>query len=120
MRVGDDREVPYAIARHVMERVSRDKRIVRSTLFSSLEGLHMAEHEGTPIQILEGYFAKRMQEGALRAKDPHLAARFFLFAVSFYVTDIYIKFFGEPLVVSDKEAAWTLADMFMDRLLPLE
>jgi len=28
----------------------------------------MTEHERTPIQIMEGYFARRMQEGALRAR----------------------------------------------------
>ena len=78
MRADDDREVLYTIARHIMEHVGRDKRIVRLTLFSRLEGLHTAEHVGTPIQILEDYFSKRMQQGALRAKDPRLAARFFL------------------------------------------
>lgn len=118
MRAGDDREVLYTIARHIMEHVGRDKRIVRLTFFSSLEGLRMADHERTPIRILEEYFAKRMQEGALRAKDPHLAARFFLFAVFLYVTDMHMNLFGESLGISDDEAAWTLADIFMDGLLP--
>ena len=120
MRAGDDRKVLYTIARHIMEHVGRDKRIVRLALFSSLEGLHLAEHEQTPIQILEGYLAGRMQEGALRAKDPHLAARFFMFAVFLYVTDINMNLVGEPLAANDEEAAWTLADIFMDGLLPRE
>ena len=120
MRAGDDRKVLYTIARHIMEHVGRDKRIVRLALFSSLEGLHLAEHEQTPIQILEGYLAGRMQEGALQAKDPHLAARFFMFAVFLYVTDINMNLVGEPLAANDEEAAWTLADIFMDGLLPRE
>ncbi len=120
MRAGDDRQVLYTIARHIMEHVGRDKRIVRLTFFSSLEGLHTAENVRTPIRILEDYFAKRMQEGALRAKDPHLAARFFLFAVFLHVTDIHMNLDGEPLVISDDEAAWNLADIFMDGLLPRE
>jgi len=120
MRAGDDRQVLYTIARHIMEHVGHDERIVRLTLFNSLEGLHIAEHGRTPIQILEGYFDKRMQQGALRAKDPHLAARFFLFAVFLYVTDKQTNFAGEPLAASDEEAAWTLADIFMEGLLPRE
>jgi TetR/AcrR family transcriptional regulator len=118
MRAGDDREVLYTIARHIMEHVGRDKRIVRLTFFSSLEGLKMAEHESTPILILEGYLARRVEEGALRVKDPRLAARFFLFAVFLYVSDKHVHFVGEPLEISDEDAARALADMFMDGLLP--
>ncbi len=120
MHKGDDRQVLYTIARHIMDHVGRDKRIVRLTLFNSLEGLQIAEHVRGPIQILEDYFAERMQQGALRAKDPHLTARFFMYAVFLYVTDIHTSFAGEPLVASNEEAAWTLADIFMDGLLPRE
>jgi TetR/AcrR family transcriptional regulator len=120
MRAGDDREVLYTIARHIMEHVGHDERIVRLTLFSSLEGLHPADHVRTPIHILESYFAKRMQEGALRYKNPHLTARFFLFAVFMYVSDINKSISGNLQAVSDEDAARNLADIFMDGLLPRE
>ncbi|MFH1034544.1 MAG: helix-turn-helix domain-containing protein [Pseudomonadota bacterium] len=120
MQAGDDREVLYIIARHIMEHVGCDERIVRLTFFSSLEGLRMAEHQSTPIQILEGYFAKRKQEGALQAKDPRLAARFFMFALFLYVSDIHMNFAGSPLGIINEEAARNLADLFMDGLVPRE
>lgn len=120
MQAGDDRAVLYTLARHIMEHGRRDERIVRLTFYSSLEGLRMAEHESSPIEILEGYLARRMEEGALRARDPRLAARFFLFAVFLYVSDIHMQFAGTPLPVSDEEAARALVDMCLEGLLPRE
>ena len=120
IRAGNDREVLYTMAHHIMEHVGRDKRIVRLTFFSNLEGLNMDEHETTPIQIMESYFATRITEGGLRAKDPRLAARFFMFAVFLYISDIQMNWAGEALDVSNEEAARSLVDIFMDGLLPRE
>lgn len=118
LAASDDREVLFTLARHIMEHGRRDERIVRLTLFSGLEGLAMVEHESTPIKTLEAYFKRRMKEGALKNMDPRLAARFFLFAVFLYVSDMHLKFAGPPVKASDSKAARCLVDIFMEGLKP--
>jgi len=118
MAVDDDHEVLYQLARHVIEHGRRDGRIVRLNLFSGLEGMGMAKGESTPVQALEDYLLRRMKEGGLRKMDARLAARYFMYAVFLYVSDIQLKLTGPPSQVSDHEAAEALVDVFLGGLLP--
>ncbi len=118
MEAGDDRGVFYILARHVMEHGRKDERIVRLNLFGGLEGMSMSNDESGPMEILESYLKRRMKEGALKQTDPKLAARFFMYTVFFYVSEIHLKLTGPPLETSDDEAANTMVDLFMEGLLP--
>lgn len=118
MAAEDDREVLYVLARHIMEHSRHDERIVRLNLFSGLEGRGMPEREGTPMRLLEGYLRQRITKGALKQMDPSLAARFYLYAVFLYISDIHLKLTGSLPKVSDQEAARALADVFLEGLLP--
>jgi TetR/AcrR family transcriptional regulator len=120
MAANDTRAVLYILARHVMEHGRRDERIVRLNLYSGLEGLNTEYEELEPMLILENYLERRMAEGALRKTDPRLAARFFLYTVFFYMSEIHLKLTGPPLDVSDDQAAETVVDLFMEGLLPRE
>lgn len=118
MAADNDREVLYVLASHIMEHARHDERIVRLTLFSGLEGNGMIEHESAALQLLEQYLRRRMDNGALRALDASLAARFFLYGVFLYVADIHMQLTGPSPRVEVDEAAETLVDIFMKGLLP--
>lgn len=120
MAAKDDRRVLYVLALHVMEHGRRDERIVRLNLYSGLEGINTASDELEPILVLEKYLKRRMEEGALRKTDPHLAARFFMYTVFFYMSEIHLKLAGPPMEISDEEAAATMVDLYMQGLLPRE
>lgn len=114
----DDRGVLYVLAKHIMENCRRDGRIVRLALFSGLEGRGRSEQERIALQVLTGYFQRRMDEGALKAMDPGLAARFFLFSVFMYSSDIHLHLTESAPPVEDSQAAETLTDIFLNGLLP--
>lgn len=118
MLANDDRAVLYTLARHVMEHGRKDPRIVRLNLYSGLEGMSESKDESGPIDILENYLKRRMAEGGLKQRDPRLAARFFLYTVFFYVSEIHLKLTGPPLDISDDQAAASLVDLFLEGLLP--
>lgn len=118
MLANDDRAVLYTLARHVMEHGRKDPRIVRLNLYSGLEGLSESKDESGPIDILENYLKRRMAEGGLKQRDPRLAARFFLYTVFFYISEIHLKLTGPPLDISDDQAAANLVDLFLEGLLP--
>jgi TetR/AcrR family transcriptional regulator len=120
MAANDDRQVLYVLALHVMEHGRRDERIVRLNLYGGLEGINTASDELEPMLILEKYLERRMEEGALRKTDPHLAARFFLYTVFFYMSEIHLKLAGPPLEMSDEGVAAAMVDLYMQGLLPRE
>ena len=118
MSAGDDHQVLFLLARHVIKHCIRDERIVRLTLFSGMEGMGFEEHEDATVKTLQDYLTRRMAGGHLRDTDPGLAARFFIYAVFMYVGDIHLKLTGTPAPVDEDQAAKALADIFMQGLRP--
>ena len=118
MQAKDDRKVLYVLARHVMEHGREDRRIVRLNLYNGLEGINPDKDKSGPIDILENYLRQRMEEGGLKKGDPHLAARFFMYQVFFYVSEIQLKLTGPPLDINDDQAASAMVDFFLEGLLP--
>jgi TetR/AcrR family transcriptional regulator len=116
MTAGDDRQVLYLLALHIIGHSRRDERIVRLTLYSGLEGGELARHEDSVVQMLEDYLAKRMETGALMRTNPALTARYFLYSAFIYAGDTHLKIASPPTAVSDEEAAKVLADIFMQGL----
>jgi TetR/AcrR family transcriptional regulator len=117
MAAGDDREVFRALASHVMMHGRNDERIVRLTLFSGLEGLDWY-NDTSPLPMLEEYIQKRIDEGAFRKVNPAWAARYFMYAAFFYVSDLHMKLTGPLPGGGDKAAAEALVDIFLGGLLP--
>jgi AcrR family transcriptional regulator len=83
----DDRTFLEALGRKFFERHEQDSTFMRLLLFSALEGHELSDMFFASMagrDPLAAYFERRMDEGAFRRVDPHLAARaFFGMFVSF-------------------------------------
>ena len=118
MAAEDDQEVFFQLARHIMEHSRQDPRIVRLSLYSALEDMGRTHRDSVPMQVLAAYLERRMQAGALADGDPEMIARFFIYGIFMYVSDVQLQFTGPPPMLSDQEAARRLVDIFMKGLLP--
>jgi len=120
----DDEEVFLTAALHIIRHGREDPRIVRLSLFSGLEGLElghrdrhesfMASGEGLPLEELAAYLQKRIKAGVFRPVDPRVAIKLFLSMVFFTIADHHLRFTGEPLDLTDQEAAEALVGLFLN------
>jgi AcrR family transcriptional regulator len=80
---GDDEAVFGALLRALLTGVSADPSFIRLLFYSALEGHQLAEPFREKRirrlrEFLTGYLERRTREGAFRAIDPALGARFFI------------------------------------------
>jgi len=80
---GDDHAVFSGLLQALIARVNADPSFIRLLFYSALEGHQLAKpfHEKRIRRLREfltGYLERRIREGAFRAVDPALAARFFI------------------------------------------
>jgi TetR/AcrR family transcriptional regulator len=80
---GDDEAVFSGLLRALLAGVNSDPSFIRLLFYSALEGHQLAKpfHEKRIRRLREfltGYIERRVREGAFRAVDPALGARFFI------------------------------------------
>ena len=78
---GDDQKFFEVFGHHFLERHEADTTFMRLLMFSALEGHELSEMFLTSMagrDPLAQYLQRRMDEGAFRRMDPHLAARAYL------------------------------------------
>jgi len=119
----DDKRVFHVMAEHIIRHSRKDRRILRLTIFSGLEGLRLsgkkgqgAEKERGPHGILSRYIRERVDEGAFRRLDPDMAARLYLEMVMMYAADQELALTGPPLRVSNRTASAMMAEIFVEGL----
>jgi TetR/AcrR family transcriptional regulator len=120
----DDRGVLFNLARHMIEHGRKDPRIVRLVIFSGLERLSLPRElhnkplesgdQRLPIPELVNYLRLRMADGVLKPLDPTVAAKLFIYMVFQTIADHHLRLSGEPLGLSDDEAARTIVDLFLE------
>jgi len=78
---GDDQKFFETFGRQFLERHEEDSTFMRLLMFSALEGHELSEMFLASLagrDPLASYIQRRMDDGAFRPMDPHLAARAFL------------------------------------------
>jgi hypothetical protein len=70
--------------------------------------------ERLPEEELVTYLEKRIKAGAFRPVDPRIAVKLFLSTIFFFIADHHLHLTGEPLELSDQEAAETLVGLFLN------
>lgn len=85
---GEDRKFLEVIGNHFLDRHESDSTFMRLLMFSALEGHELSEMFLSTMagrDPMAQYFERRMNEGAFRRMNPHLAARAFLGMLVSYV-----------------------------------
>ena len=112
----DDRLFLETLGRNFLERHEQDSTFMRLLLFSALEGHELSEMFLASIagrDPLATYLERRMNEGAFRKMDPHLAARAFVGMLVCYVQTQEI--FGQKHIRSfdRNEVVQTFVSIFL-------
>jgi len=116
---GDDHAVFSGLLQALIARVNADPSFIRLLFYSALEGHQLA----TPFrekrirrlrEFLTGYIERRIREGAFRAIDPALGARFFIGLFVDYA--LVRQVFGQPDLYpqSPEEVARSHVAIFLD------
>ncbi|MBI4463797.1 MAG: TetR/AcrR family transcriptional regulator [Acidobacteria bacterium] len=115
----DDRQVFQAIAEKILSHAEEDPRLMRLLLFSALENHRLAHrffqsYIAGRYEMLAGYIRRRVQDGAFRAVDPHLAARSFVGMVVYYA--LVQELFGGKLWrrFDTKHVSQTLTEIWLE------
>jgi len=85
---GDDKKFLETLGRTFIERHEQDTTFMRLLLFSALEGHELSDMFLSSMgerDPLAQYFQRRIDEGAFRPVDPHLAARAFFGSFASFV-----------------------------------
>ncbi len=116
----DDAGVLRDLALHVITHSRLDRRIIRLSIFSALEGaegpgmFHSGGGAAGPMpELLADYFRRRVSEGAFAKIDPDIAARLFIQMVDMYVADREAGITGPPLDCTDEEAVENMVRIFL-------
>jgi AcrR family transcriptional regulator len=116
---GDDEAVFGALLRALLAGVSSDPSFIRLLFYSALEGHQLAEPFREKRirrlrEFLTGYLERRTREGAFRAIDPALGARFFIGLFVDYA--IVRQVFGqrEEYPQSPEEVARSYVSIFLN------
>jgi TetR/AcrR family transcriptional regulator len=115
----DDAGILREIAMHAVGHCRHDPRLLRISLFSTLEGLRLRDdpqEKSTLSEFLAGYIEQRIKDGAFQKVNPHLAARLFFDSILMYMLDQKVTFTGPALPYSDEEAVDTLVAVFLSGL----
>lgn len=123
VKARDDAGLLRAIALHAVEHSRHDPRIIRLSLFGSLEGLRLRDEptdKPTMSGVLACYIEQRIKEGVFRPVNSHLAARLFIDSILMFLTDQRIALTGPALPDSDENAVETLVDIFINGLKSTE
>lgn len=132
MERGDDYNVLYTLALHMISHARKDPRMIRMIFFAALEsmtpehrgsqqGHHGQEYrqEGSPDPVVKGlvaYFQRRSAQGAFVDVDIELAVRMFFYSAWMYAADRELNFLGDFKGIEDEQAVHTLVELFLSGL----
>jgi AcrR family transcriptional regulator len=116
---GDDEAVFGALLRALLAGVSSDPSFIRLLFYSALEGHQLAQPFREKRirrlrEFLTGYLERRIREGAFRAIDPALGARFFIGLFVDYAIVRQVFGQGEEYPQSPEEVARTYVSIFLN------
>ena len=115
----DDFAVFKTLALHIIKHGRQDPRAIRLSIFSALEGTHLAEilhhrEETEPdTQFLAEYIQQRVDEGAFKDVNARIAARLFAEAIDMYLVAEEARIAGPLLPFTDEETIDTLVRVLL-------
>ncbi len=130
MEKGDDYNVLYHLAEHMIGHARRDPRIIRMILFSALDGIRVQhghdadgdhdnddfEKEVSPHPMVRGlvkYFEHRAAQGAYVDINIELAVRMFFYSAWMYAVDCELNILGKIKEFAEKQAIDTMVRLFL-------
>lgn len=120
MSCKDDEGVFRTIALHLISYSQQDSQIIRLTLFSALDEIHIKDMiqpdkgiEASLQEVLANYVEERINDGALKKMNPSIVAGLFLEAVYMYAIDLHAHVSCPSVCNNKTEVIDTLVDIFL-------
>jgi len=115
----DDIGVFKEVALHIVKYSRQDPRIIRLSLFSALEGLHLRDSKEAPptlSEFLGKYIQQRIEDGDFKKVNSQITARLFIEAILMYLLDQKVAITGPAIPFTEKKAVETLVTIFLSGL----